>query len=159
MSIKKTYEQIVKKIKEERVGYDNQIYVIERTLKSKENDQADLLLLSKNGAHAKEMALKELKTLEKDRLKVHRKRQAYIDQKKKIIDVKLEKITRKERQKQKESELRILERQDKENRKNILKNINMTMDVHKINEEIRIYKNYFKELKKLTGANDVNEII
>lgn len=37
-SIRKTYEQIVKRLKEERVGYDNQLAAIERSLKDKEHD-------------------------------------------------------------------------------------------------------------------------
>jgi hypothetical protein len=37
-SIKKTYEQIVKRLKEERVGYDNQLAAIESSLKGKEHD-------------------------------------------------------------------------------------------------------------------------
>jgi len=34
-SIKKTYEQIVKRLKEERVGFDNQIAAVERTLQAR----------------------------------------------------------------------------------------------------------------------------
>ena len=37
-SIRKTYEQIVKRLKEERVKYDNELTAIERTLKGKEHD-------------------------------------------------------------------------------------------------------------------------
>ena len=38
MSIKKTYELIVKRLKEERIGYDNQLAAIEQSLKGKDND-------------------------------------------------------------------------------------------------------------------------
>ena len=34
-AIRKTYEQIVKRLKEERIGFDNQLAAIERTLKAK----------------------------------------------------------------------------------------------------------------------------
>ena len=34
-SIRKTYEQIVRRLKEERVGFDNQLAAIERTLAAK----------------------------------------------------------------------------------------------------------------------------
>jgi hypothetical protein len=34
-SIKKTYEQIVARLKEERVGFDNQLAALERTLAAK----------------------------------------------------------------------------------------------------------------------------
>jgi hypothetical protein len=45
-SIRKTYEQIVKRLKEERVGFDNQLAAIERTLAAKTHDYEELLLLS-----------------------------------------------------------------------------------------------------------------
>lgn len=38
MSIKKTYELIVKRLKEERIGYDTQLNSIEMSLKGKEED-------------------------------------------------------------------------------------------------------------------------
>lgn len=44
-SIRKTYEQIVRRLKEERVGFDNQLSAIERTLGAKMRDYDELLLL------------------------------------------------------------------------------------------------------------------
>lgn len=63
-SIRKTYEQIVKRLKEERVGYDNQLAAIERSLKGKEHDFEELLLLAHDATHAKELAAAELKKYE-----------------------------------------------------------------------------------------------
>ena len=45
-SIRKTYEQIVRRLKEERVGFDNQLAAIERTLAAKQRDYDELMLLS-----------------------------------------------------------------------------------------------------------------
>ena len=59
-SIRKTYEQIVKRLKEERVGFDNQLAAIERTLAAKQHDYEELLLLSGDANHAKEVAAQEL---------------------------------------------------------------------------------------------------
>merc|ERR1719331_729355 len=60
-SIRKTYEQIVKRLKEERVGFDNQLAAIERTLAAKQRDYEELLLLSGDANHAREVAQQELK--------------------------------------------------------------------------------------------------
>lgn len=38
MSIKKAYELIVKRLREERIGYDNQLTAIEGSLKGKDTD-------------------------------------------------------------------------------------------------------------------------
>lgn len=46
MSIKKTYELIVTRLREERIGYDNQLQAIEQSLKGKEQDLEELLVLS-----------------------------------------------------------------------------------------------------------------
>jgi coiled-coil domain-containing protein 151 len=46
MSIKKTYELILKRLKEERIGYDNQLSAIESSLKGKEEDLEELMKLS-----------------------------------------------------------------------------------------------------------------
>ena len=73
MSIKKTYELIVKRLKDERVGYDNQLAAIEQSLKGKEHDFEELLLLSHDANHAKELAEADL-----------RKWEAEIEQRRKI---------------------------------------------------------------------------
>lgn len=59
-SIRKTYEQIVRRLTEERVGFDNQLAAIERTLSAKQKDYEELLLLSGDANHARETALGEL---------------------------------------------------------------------------------------------------
>jgi len=59
-SIRKTYEQIVRRLKEERVGFDNQLAAIERTLTAKQRDYEELVLLAGDANHAKELAQGEL---------------------------------------------------------------------------------------------------
>ena len=59
-SIRKTYEQIVRRLKEERVGFDNQLAAIERTMSAKQKDYEELLLLAGDANHARETALGEL---------------------------------------------------------------------------------------------------
>lgn len=59
-SIRKTYEQIVRRLKEERVGFDNQLAAIERTLSAKQRDYEELMLLAGDASHARESALGEL---------------------------------------------------------------------------------------------------
>ena len=56
MSIRRTYEQIVRRLKDERVGFDNQLAAIERTLKAKDHDYHELLNMSHDAAHAKDIA-------------------------------------------------------------------------------------------------------
>ena len=59
-SIRKTYDQIVKRLKEERVNFDNQLGAIEATLGAKEHDYEELLLMSHDASHAKDVTRAEL---------------------------------------------------------------------------------------------------
>ena len=64
MSIRKTYEMIVKRLQDERVGYDNQLAAIEKNLRGKEHDYEELLLLEHDAKYAQkeeEDKLKECK--------------------------------------------------------------------------------------------------
>lgn len=65
-SIRKTYEQIVKRLTEERVGFDNQLSAIEKTLAAKQHDYEELQLLSGDAIHARETAIQ---AAEKTKLK------------------------------------------------------------------------------------------
>jgi coiled-coil domain-containing protein 151 len=85
-SIQQTYEQVVKRLKEERVGYDSQLAAIEGCLKGKEHDFEELLLLAHDATHAKEAAFAELKRFEQRRVTVQEMRVKYINEKKDDIN-------------------------------------------------------------------------
>ena len=59
-----TYEQIVKRLKEERIGFENKLEARELTLKAKEADYEELLLMSHDANQSKEMAKQELSKFE-----------------------------------------------------------------------------------------------
>merc|ERR1719160_1982500 len=89
-SIRKTYEQIVKRLKEERTGFDNQLAAIERTLKSKERDYEELLLLSHDAYHAKEMAQAELHRFEQGVMEERNQRDKEVQEKKALVQQRVE---------------------------------------------------------------------
>jgi hypothetical protein len=84
-SIRKTYEQIVKRLKEEGTGFDNQLQGIERTLKAKERDYEELLLLSHDAYHAKEMAQAELHRFEQGVMEERNQRDKEVQDKKLLV--------------------------------------------------------------------------
>merc|ERR1719218_226633 len=89
-SIKKTYEAIVKRLKQERCGFDNQLAAIERTLKSKERDYEELLLLSHDAYHAKEMAQAELHRFEQGVMEERSQRDREVQDKKVLVQQRVE---------------------------------------------------------------------
>merc|ERR1719313_3029418 len=89
-SIRKTYEQILKRLKEEGTGFDNQLAAIERTLKSKERDYEELLLLSHDAYHAKEMAQAELHRFEQGVMEERNQRDKEVQEKKALVQQRVE---------------------------------------------------------------------
>tara|TARA_B110001452_G_scaffold174347_1_gene146144 strand:+ start:157 stop:804 length:648 start_codon:yes stop_codon:yes gene_type:complete len=54
--VRRTYEQIVKRLKEERIGFNNQLEARESTMRAKEADYEELLLMSHDANQSKELA-------------------------------------------------------------------------------------------------------
>ena len=67
-------------MKEERIGYDNQLATIEKCLKSKEKDTMELFLLSQDALQAKETAQNELKKYENRKMVITKLREKYLGQ-------------------------------------------------------------------------------
>lgn len=63
------------------MGYDNQLAAIERSLKGKEHDFEELLLLAHDATHAKELAYTEFKKYEVKRMSVQELRSKYLEEK------------------------------------------------------------------------------
>jgi myosin heavy subunit len=165
MSIRKTYEQIVKRLKEERIGFDNQLAAIERTLKAKEHDYQELLNMSHDANHAKEIAKAELAQFraayeeerrQKDKELTERKQyvQSRIDQTQKLEKKEklrrtqeLENLHKSEEEKLKEGMLKSALPKDQEQKKD------------QEQEQMNQYEEAFRKIKEATGVSDVQEMI
>jgi hypothetical protein len=64
ISIKKTYEIILKRLKEERLAYDKQLEAMEKAIRAKNADFDELLMLSYDANHARSLAEVDLKNYE-----------------------------------------------------------------------------------------------
>ena len=60
ISIKKSYDIILKKLREERIVYDKQLESMETQLSTKKKEFDEMLLLSHDANHAKEMMENDL---------------------------------------------------------------------------------------------------
>jgi hypothetical protein len=89
-SIRKTYEQIVKRLQEERLTFDNQLATFEKTLKAKKNDAAQLELMSRDANHAKEVAKAELARFEQQINEERKLREKELQFRKELVKQKLE---------------------------------------------------------------------
>jgi hypothetical protein len=160
-SIRKTYEQIVKRLKEERVGFDNQLAAIERSLKGKEHDYEELLLLSHDANHAKEMSEAELRRTEAQ-ITVER-----MMREKEIQDKKSEVKSRVETTQQLEAEERRRKMSSEGASQTQFSQLSLQLSRDNLNqrqtEEDRVkilgYEEAFRRIKESTGVSDVNEVI
>jgi len=163
-SIRKTYEQIVKRLKEERTGFDNQLAGIERTLKAKERDYEELLLLSHDAYHAKEMAQAELHRFEQGVMEERNQRDKEVQEKKVLVQQRVEmnqRLEQRERMLKKQQDLdKAGERQLKEISTEPGEIAGAGNDFQQEEQQkLGDYAEAFARIKEATGVSDVNEVI
>ena len=157
-----TYDHIVKRLKEERVSFDNQLTALERTLQSKQRDYEELVLLSGDASHAREMALQNLqkaKWSQEDnkcnRARDLRDRQHHLRIRKQMI----------EKQEQCDAERRKAIDNDHSASNSSIKApvpIGARDQQQQIEEQentLSIYESAFRKIKDATGVSNVNEVI
>lgn len=160
-SIRKTYEQIVKRLKEERVGFDNQLAAIERTLAAKQRDYEELLLLSGDANHARESALGELDRVRAGYEEERQRREKELRERHQVVQIRRQML---ERMKQREKMRTELEAKAEDENKMAAAMDNDTQrqienERLETRNKIDIFENAFRKIKEATGVSDVNEVI
>merc|ERR1719274_92160 len=153
-SIRKTYEQIVKRLKNERIGFDNQLAAIERTLKAKERDYEELLLLSHDAYHAKEMAQAELHRFEQGVMEERNQRDKEVQEKKALVQQR-ERMLRQQQDLDRAGELAL-------KTTTAMAELASSMSHNEAEEEklrMQEFEDAFRRIKEATGVLDVNEVI
>lgn len=168
-SIRKTYEQIVKRLKEERIGFDNQLAALERALGAKEHDYDELVLLSSDATHARESILQELEKARGQYEEEKRQREKELREKQQYVKIRLEmshRIDKREKHKQdvvaKEGGdlTSDEERHLKQSLAFTFKQQGLAIEEKKEHRsKIDIFESAFRKIKEATGVSDVNEVI
>lgn len=162
-SIRKTYDAILKRLKEERIGFDNQLAAIERTLKAKERDYEELLLLSHDAYHAKEMAQAELHRFEQGVMEERNQRDKEVQEKKMLVEQRVEmnkRLEMREKSMKQQDVERASERQLKDTSATSDMNASVSGDFGQDElQKVRDYEEAFNAIKEATGVVDVNEVI
>ncbi|DAZ96549.1 TPA: hypothetical protein N0F65_011226 [Lagenidium giganteum] len=168
-SIRKTYEQIVKRLKEERIGFDNQLAAIERALAAKQHDYEELVLLSSDATHAREMILQELEKAHAQYAEEKRRREKEYDEKYKYVKIRQEMNTKLDRREKQKGDMVAKEAGDlnQEEEKVLKASLAMTVmqqgaaieEKKEHRSKIDIFESAFRKIKEATGVSDVNEVI
>jgi len=161
MSIRKTYEMIVKRLQDERVGFDNQLAAIEKNLRGKHHDFEELLLLE----HDAKYAWKEEEEKLKDCKEKQDKNKEYQEKEFQRQKVALSKMYQ-EQQKLEVRERERLEKEDEARRKQLEQNKKKTdteqkkqeTNLDRMKEELQHFKKAFQDIKEATGVGDVNDV-
>jgi len=155
-SIKKTYEQIVKQLKEERVAYDNQLAAIEKSLKGKEQDFEELLLLRHDANHAKETSEAELLRFEAQVTIERMTRKKNVEEKKDEVKERVEMTQQLEANEQLGQESQTKEQIQSPG---FYKETSKEELFKEEKQKVKSYEEAFRKIKEATGVSDVNEII
>jgi DNA repair exonuclease SbcCD ATPase subunit len=171
-SIRKTYEQIVKRLKEERIGFDNQLAAIERALSAKQHDYEELQLLSADATHAREMLAQELERARGQYEDEKRAREKELREKQQYVKIRLEMMANpraggKHRASTFGDGNSANGDLNTDEEKQLRATLAMTAMQHgAVSEEkkehrskIDIFESAFRKIKEATGVSDVNEVI
>lgn len=163
-SIRKTYEQIVKRLREERIGFDNQLAAIERTLKAKDHDYQELLNMSHDANHAKEIAKAELAQFRAAYEEERRQKDKELTERKQYVQSRIDQTQKLEKREKmrRTQELEALQKAEEEKQKagGFLADQNVTQQrTEEEQEKLNQYEEAFRKIKEATGVSDVQEVI
>ncbi|EQC39938.1 hypothetical protein SDRG_02594 [Saprolegnia diclina VS20] len=168
-SIRKTYEQIVKRLKEERIGFDNQLAAIERAAAAKNHDYDELVMLSNDAAHAKELTLLELERVRSNYEEERRLREKELREKQQVVKMKLDMNARLDKREKLKTDIVSGEAAHLEDEEavvmrqslavNSIAHVRMSEEKKEHRTKIDIFESAFRKIKEATGVTDVNEVI
>eukprot|EP01065_Artemidia_motanka_P045443 TRINITY_DN6683_c0_g1_i1.p1 TRINITY_DN6683_c0_g1~~TRINITY_DN6683_c0_g1_i1.p1 ORF type:complete len:528 (+),score=215.62 TRINITY_DN6683_c0_g1_i1:60-1643(+) len=151
-AIRKTYEQIVKRLKEERIGFDNQLAAIERTLKAKDHDYQELLNMSHDANHANAISKAELGQFRAAYEEDRRQKDLELSERKAMVQKRIDqtqKLEKKEKQLKAKEQEATAPKQEEEKPK-----MAAAEPAPEEQEKLREYEDYFVKIKEATGVQD-----
>ena len=160
-SIRKTYEQIVRRLKEERVGFDNQLAAIERTLGAKQRDYEELLLLSGDANHARETALSELDRVRAGYEEERVRREKELRERHQVVQIRRQMLERMRQREKMRADMALKANEEQAMAAELNNETQKMIENERLEtrNKIDIFENAFRKIKEATGVSDVNEVI
>ena len=162
-SIRSTYEHIVKRLKEERLSFNNQLSALERTLRAKIRDCDELLLLSGDANHAREVAQHELQQARIGYEEKRSKRFGELRERQQVVKIRRQMMEKQERRDEMKREN--AKQQMEANRHHSAEDleeyalINDRDFMEEQERKLQLYEDAFRKIKEVTGVSDVNDVI
>ena len=147
------------------MGFDNQLSALERTLAAKQRDYEELLLLSGDANHAREIAQSELDQVRAGYEEERERRETELRERHQLMQMRKQNVERAERRRKDREKIREDNEEglDEEGERALRESLMVSDEVsRKANEakmRIDIFENAFRKIKEATGVSDVNEVI
>lgn len=163
MSIRRTYDTILKRLEEERVGFDNQLAAIEKTLRAKEHDYTELQAMAHDAMHAKEIAKSEVQEFKVSYAEERKQKKKELEDRMNYVRQKKEQYEKQERaikaKRQQEEQLAASKAEDEEKRKREQAHATVELRTEEEQERLQQYSDAYRRIKDVTRASDVAEVI
>ena len=157
--LKMTYEQVINRLKHERLGFPENVKALDQVLVTKEHDYESLLLMSHDANHSKEVARQELAKFESLVSEERKMREKELQERRQVLQKKQSLATElavSEGDRRKELE-EPLNRAGEEATKQQTAEIERL--IQQEGQKIQAYEAAFGQIKEATGVADVNEVI
>ena len=163
MSIRRTYDTILKRLEEERVGFDNQLAAIEKTLRAKEHDYTELQAMAHDAMHAKEIAKSEVQEFKTSYAEERKQKKKELEDRMNYVRQKKEQYEKQERaikaKRQQEEQLAASKAEDEEKRKREQAHATVELRTEEEQERLQQYSDAYRRIKDVTRASNVTEVI
>lgn len=168
-SIRRTYEQIAKRLREQRIGFDNQLAAIEGSLKAKERDLKEMALMAQDATRAKDDAKAELATVDDELARERERREKDLAERRTSIRVKQELFARQDARLERRRAIKLEAMGDLpeegENKllaapmATALKDAANDRALAEQQRRVRSYEEAFSKIKEATGVSGAKEVI
>lgn len=163
VAIRRTYETILKRLRDERVGFDNQLAAIEKTLRAKEHDFVELKNMAHDAQHAKEIAKAEVQQFKAAYAEERRQKKKELEERKAFVQARMDQTIKQEKlakqKKQQEEQQPGEKTDDQEKRKRELMQSTVELRTEEEQERLQQYAEAYRKIKEVTRATNVDEVI
>lgn len=163
MSIRRTYETILQRLRDERVGFDNQLAAIEKTLRAKEHDFMELQSMAHDAMHAKEIAKSAVNEFKASYAEERKQKKKELEDRMNYVRTKKEQYEKQEKQlkarKIQEEQQAQTKADEEEKRKREMMHATVELRTEEEKERLQQYSDAYRRIKDVTRASNVSEVI
>jgi len=168
-NIRRTYEQIVKRLREERTGFDSHLKSLEDTMKGKDKDHEDLEILARDAVAARDASRAELETLRVEYEEFVRWTEDQLNEQRAKVKAREEMETKMQGREKARTDAALSAKGELDAEgENVLRKHYVAAvlgkaaakrESHTEEDRVNTYESAFRRIKEATGVSDVNEII